>query len=603
MEGAEWNGSAVGPNKRHLSEALIKRLRLRFAPGGLLHYGQGKWYPGESLPRWALGCYWRLDGVPVWENADLIANVDWHYGYGVEHARRFAKQLARELGISSTRIRPAYEDVGYYLWKEGRLPAEVDPRNSKVKDPEERDRLRRVFEKGLDQPVGFVMPLRRQWWQSQARWTSGEWPFRGEHLMLLPGDSPLGLRLPLDSLPATFSAVANDFYPADPWTPFGPLPPRRPQSSLMVDANGEPRELPTNAQIPLVSEATDEEEFVADDQSPMPVRTALCVESRDGRLHIFMPPVERLEDYLDLVEAIERTAAALQWPVVVEGYPPPHDPRMADFKVTPDPGVIEVNIQPTSSWDEVGLGHRGTYGRRLGRLGSAREKFDLDGRHTGTGGGNHVVLGGRTPADSPFLRRPDLLKSLVAYWNNHPSLSYLFSSKFIGPTSQAPRMDEGRRDAIYEMQLAFAQIPPRDQVCPPWLVDRVFRNLLTDLTGNTHRAEFCIDKLFSPDSSSGRLGLLDCGFEMPPHHRMSMAQMLLIRALVVAFWERPYDQPLMEWGTSLHDRYLLPYPVWADFGQVIDDLIDRGIAIEQRWFEPHFRVSLSLYRARSNNAT
>lgn len=587
MEGAEWNGSAVGPNKRRLSETLIKRLRARFAPGGLLHYGQGKWYPGESLPRWALGCFWRSDGVPVWENADLIAHVDWHYGYTGDHARRFARQLAKELGISSTRIRPAYEDVGHYLWKEGRLPVDVDPRNSKLADPEERDRLRRVFERGLNEPVGYIMPLRRQWWQGQPRWTSGDWPFRGEHLMLLPGDSPIGLRLPLDSLPATFSSA--DFYPTDPWAPRSELPQRRPQSSLVVEAHRDPKELPTNAQ-PLMrsASASDEEEFITDDQSPVPVRTALCVESREGRLHIFMPPVERLEDYLDLVEAVERTAAVLHWPVVVEGYPPPHDPRLHNFKVTPDPGVIEVNIQPAKSWDELVSITEGLYAEaHVTRLGT--EKFDLDGKHTGTGGGNHVVLGGATPADSPFLRRPDVLRSLIAYWNNHPSLSYLFSSRFIGPTSQAPRVDEGRRDAIYELQLAFAQLPPRGEPCPPWLVDRVFRNLLTDLTGNTHRAEFCIDKLFSPDSSTGRLGLVELrGFEMPPHYRMSLAQMLLIRSLVLAFWERPYDERLIEWGTTLHDRYLLPYPVWNDFGQVVDDLVNQGIAIEQRWFEPHF---------------
>jgi len=599
MEGAEWTTAAVGPHKRRLSETLIKRLRERFAPGGMLHYGQGKWYPGESLPRWALGVYWRKDGVPIWENVDLIADFDHDYGLGPDAARRFARHLAKVLGVSSEFIVPAYEDVAHYLLREQQLPVNVDPTDSKLKNPEERARLAQVFQRGLGEPVGFVMPLKRQWWQSQPprrveppggngptgprrKWMSGPWPVRSDRMFLLPGDSSIGLRLPLDSLPwAPASKLPKPFAP-DPLESRPPLPePSYRQQSFVV---GEPEP----AAKPGISEQPPPVKDPREYAPEQIVRTALCIEPRQGRLHVFMPPVELLEDYLDLVAAVERTADDLQMPIVLEGYLPPNDPRIQSIKVTPDPGVIEVNTHPVADWSELVESTTSLY-EDAWQTRLSTEKFDLDGTHRGTGGGNHIVLGGATPADSPFLRRPDLLKSFVGYWVNHPSLSYLFSGRFVGPTSQAPRVDEGRKDALYELELAFSLVPKRGESAPPWLVDRLFRNLLIDLTGNTHRAEFCIDKLYSPDSSTGRLGLVEFrGFEMPPHARMSLTQQLLIRALVARFWQTPYEEPLIDWGTSLHDRFLLPHFVWKDFGEVLEELARSGIAFDRRWFAPHF---------------
>ncbi len=595
MEGAEWNSAAVGPHKRRLSEILLKRLRERFAPGGLLHYGQGKWYPGESLPRWALGCYWRKDGIPVWQDARLIADVDRDYGLGLSAAARFVEHLTTVLGVSSKFIRPAYEDIAHYVLKESRLPVNVDPRDPKLKDPEERARMARVFERGIEKPVGLVLPLQRQWWQSRARWVSGAWPTRNERLFLLPGDSPMGLRLPIDALPVVAPSQVLQVHEVDPTAALPPLPhpPHRHQSYLSSAPGAASLKGISEQELPREHDESDElpESILESDGSVTggySVRTALCVEPRDGRLHVFMPPVGALEDYLEIISAVEATADHLQMPVVVEGYLPPNDPRLNNIKVTPDPGVIEVNIHPASSWDELVKSTTTLYEEaRVTRLGT--EKFDLDGKHSGTGGGNHVVIGSSTPLDSPFLRRPDLLRSLIGYWNNHPSLSYLFSGRFIGPTSQAPRVDEGRFDAIYELQLAFDQVPPPGQYVPPWIVDRIFRNLLVDLTGNTHRAEFCIDKLYSPDSSSGRLGLLEFrGFEMPPHAQMSLTQQLLIRALVSHFWREPYQRSLTVWGTALHDRFMLPHFVWEDFSEVIGELQAAGIPIERNWFAPHF---------------
>ena len=406
----------------------------------------------------------------------------------------------------------------------------------------------------------------------------------------MPGDSPIGLRLPLDSLPYVEPAnrpVPTELDPLDKRTPLPPHPLREQQRTVPGAPEAESL-AGVDTRFAEQERATDLDRDLDPTTSPARVvRTALCVEAREGRIHVFMPPLERLEDYLDLLAALEVTAMQTKLPVVIEGYLPPRDPRIQLIQVTPDPGVIEVNVHPTQKWDELVSLISGLYeDARLTRLGT--EKFDLDGRHTGTGGGNHVVLGGATPADSPFLRRPDLLRSLLGYWNNHPSLSYLFSGTFVGPTSQAPRVDEGRQDAIYELEIAFNEIPDGGYV-PPWLVDRTFRNLLVDITGNTHRAEFCIDKLYSPDSASGRLGLVELrAFEMPPHSRMSLVQQLLIRALVVKFWEQPYRQKLVRWGTSLHDRFLLPYFVWQDLRDVMDECRQAGLPLELDWLRPQF---------------
>ena len=570
----EWNTAALGPNKRRLATDLFHRLREQYAPSALVHFGQGKWYPGEQLPRWSLNAYWRRDGEPIWHNPALYADEQKDYGVDAAKAADFLGVLAERLGVDGKYRVPAYEDRFYYLWRERRLPINVSAEDPRLADPLERERLRKVFEQGLDKVVGHILPLARQ--AKQLGWQSGSWFLRDEHCRLIPGDSAMGYRLPLDSQPWVSEADYPYITPEDPSQRFAPLPVAaqiKPQSRGVWSGS----QTSTNKR-PLLGQS-----------AAGVVRTALCAEPRGGKLYLFMPPLVRLEDYLELVAAIEATAAEMKCPVLLEGYEPPLDPRLQFFRVTPDPGVIEVNIHPAASWDELVERTEFLYEQaRECRLSS--EKFMIDGRHTGTGGGNHFVLGGATPAASPFLRRPDLLRSLISYWHNHPSLSYLFSGLFIGPTSQAPRIDEARNDALYELEIAFAQMPEAGRDCQPWLVDRLLRNLLVDVTGNTHRAEFCIDKLYSPDSASGRLGLLELrAFEMPPHAQMSLAQQLLIRALIARFWREPYQPArLVRWGTELHDRYLLPHFIEQDFADVLQELDGCGYRLHSEWFAPHF---------------
>jgi len=709
-DGAEWNTEALGPTKRLYATELVQRLRDEYGQGGFLHFGQGKWYPGEQLPRWALSIYWRADGQPCWSDPTLFADERDPHQYTSEDAKLFIKTLSGKLGLADKFIQTGYEDTWYYLWRERRLPVNVDPFDSRLDDELERIRLRRVFDQGLEHEVGFVLPIKREHGPGLAgsRWVTGPWFFRDERMYLIPGDSPMGYRLPLDSLPWVSKQDYPYHHEHDPFAPRGELPTaarlKAQYAGQDVDdataagyaahrsgggfaeggvvsvqgadleglselgADGWP--LPgagagaladasaaalagaagasgtaaglaagaagaagegadagdgaasraalrssTSASNTVSSTLSSSADWFDPEARPEQkqsahwiTRTALCVEVRDPRrangpkaeavgsptgvLYVFMPPLQRLEDYLELLVAVEATATELGMKVVLEGYGPPRDARLKLLQVTPDPGVIEVNIHPAHSWRELVQNTEFLYDAAWqSRL--STEKFLVDGRHTGTGGGNHFVLGGATPADSPFLRRPDLLASLLAYWHNHPSLSYLFSGMFIGPTSQAPRVDEARNDQLRELEIALGEIERNKAVygdsMPPWLVDRTLRNVLVDVTGNTHRSEFCIDKLYSPDSSTGRLGLLELrAFEMPPHARMSIVQQLLLRSLIARFWAQPYRAPLVRWGTELHDRFLLPSFVQMDLDDVMEEMRRAGYGFESAWFAPHF---------------
>lgn len=610
----EWNTEALGADKLRRADRLAHRLYQLWSKGAVMHHGQGKWYPGEQLPRWAISMIYRVDGQPIWRDDSKFALSEAGLNYTTEDAQLFMNTLIDVLGLSDEGLIKAYEDAWYYMWKERRLPTNVDPLKSNLSDPIERERLTRVFRQGLNHVVGYVLPLSHDGYNFR----SGKWFLRDEHCYLIPGDSPMGFRLPLDSTPWTRAVDYDGGYDPDPSQHFPAFAEyeqirrryleagdsaslvrfqSRKDDETLSDGDGAPRRRRDQ-------ERQEERLRRAPDMRRTPpapgesalgiVKTALCVEPREGILRVFVPPLHSADAYIELCAALERTSELTGLPLQIEGYPPPRDPRLTEFKITPDPGVIEVNVPPVEGWNSLVTQAEELYSAAK-HEGLTAEKFDIDGKHIGSGGGNHVVLGARSTLSSIFLRRPDVLRSLISFWHNHPALSYLFSGQFIGPTSQAPRVDEARLDAVYELELAFKQLPEGRDV-PPWLVDRVLRNLLVDVAGNTHRAEFCIDKLYSPDGSAGRLGLLEMrAFEMPPHHRMANAQQLLVRAVLAAFLERPYVEGLAKWGTTLQDRFLLPHFVRHDLTDALTYLGERGFSLDAEWFEPHYQFRFPYY--------
>ena len=569
MEAPEWNTDADGPHKRALANDLTKRLLHKVAVGGMLHHAQGKWYPGEPLPRWEIQLYWRKDGKKIWHNEKLLSSFALNPIVPEGSDLQFLEILSRYLNVTSEHIIPTYEDAFYMLWEEGNIPVDIDITKD---DSEEliRKRLAEILQQGTNKAAGYVLPLNKY----NDKWFTSEWQFRRKNLFLTPGTSPVGLRLPLSSLQSKPEYEVFPVYEPDLFKARKKLP------SFKRLVNNRYKDFCENGLD------TDKPKYF--------VRTAICSEIRDGKLYLFLPPLDAADAFLDLIAAIEATAKELNVSVILEGYNPPHDNRIDSMKITPDPGVIEVNVQPMKNWSELVENTMTLYSEaKKSRLGT--EKFMLDGKHTGTGGGNHVTLGGVTPADSPLLRKPSLLRSLLTFWQHHPGLSYLFSGAFVGATSQAPRIDEARMENLYELEIAFSQIP-KDGEVPFWLTDRLFRHLLTDLTGNTHRAEFCIDKLYSPDSSSGRLGILELrGFDMPPHPRMSLVQNLLVRTLVAWFWKRPYEHNLVRWGTELHDKFLIEHFVREDIKDIVKQLNKAGYKFKEDWFDPFFEFRFPLH--------
>jgi uncharacterized protein (DUF2126 family)/transglutaminase-like putative cysteine protease len=565
----EWNTEALGPTKWEQGLVMAHELRTRLASGACILRRFGKHYPGESLPRWALDVVARRDGTPLVRNrAPVVSRRD----APLTDARRMIDAIAERLGVDPALSQPGYEDPWHYVREESLVPVDVDPHKANLKDAEDRRRLARILDRGIATDVGYALALEPS--RKGPGWLAERWTFRRERMYLIPGDSPMGLRLPLTSIsgrpPAELEEETYD----------GPPDPRR------ADTVKKAKQASVGGKTAEAGEQGKRDEASQADEARRPlhagIRTALCVEPREGSLFVFLPPMPSAARFCELVRAIDDASAALDIPVVFEGYPPPKSWELWSFAVTPDPGVLEVNIPPTrTSREHVELMEK--VFDAAAHAGLVAEKYQVDGRPAGSGGGNHITLGGPSPLQSPFARRHDLLASFVTFTQHHPSLSFLFTGLFVGPTSQAPRVDESRHESLYELEIALAKLRERDPRAPPWLGDALLRNLLVDVSGNTHRTEICVDKLFDPVSAHGRQGLIELrAFEMPPHVRLAVAQTALVRALVAAFAREPYAPnrgKLVRWGQTLHDRFLLPTWLWRDFEDVLDYLEGAGVPL------------------------
>ncbi len=485
-DGDEWNTAALGPTKITFARRLAAELVRTHHQGALVSQFYGKQYPGEPLPRWNIIIH-DLPGRALWkEPARLLLGEPAHVHTDLTVGEA-AAALASDLGLTRY-LRPASESRP-------------------------------------DEPVrGWVLPLDHV----KGKWTSDDWGLPpGAPVHPLHGDSSLGLRLPLGSLP----------------------------------------------------EGT--------------LHRALTIEWKDGALEIFFPPLV-LTDYLKLLDRVAALAHKHDWrDLVISGYPPEKAGLLRQLILASDPGVIEVNTPPYPRWSQFAACVRKLH-RAAAAVGMRAAKLHYNGNIHGTGGGAHICFGGPTPALSPILTLHHLLPGLVRFLQNHPCLGYLFSGQYIGPSSQAPRIDESTYEAVTELEIAF---PGAARVAGnPYLFGMLFRDLLMDRTGNTHRAELSIDKMWNTFAPNGTTGIVEFrAIESTPGPEDLNLIALLLRAIIARLAVQPYTRPFVRFGHSLHDRYFLPVFLRDDLLTVLADLKRHGIPINPALFDPFLQFRLPLY--------
>ena len=562
-DGAEWNTAALGPNKRRLAIELFNRLkrstrrracRISARASGIR---ASSCRAGRSTASGAATASRSGSNPALFADETQDRGVDGRRGQRISRRRRRAARRARR-STCSPRTKTCSTTCGASA--ACRRTSIRSTRASKIRM--ERERLRSVFEQGLDNVVGHVLPIARE--VDGERWRTGPLVPARERCYLMPGDSPMGYRLPLDSQPWVTKADYPVHVRAGSDGAAAPLPRARDiRRQLRASEEREPRSAGGSAAAQVapqpIAEAGRDAVRRRVARSRARRMCARAARRRPVSLHAAdrrgsrtisswsrrsRPPREAMRDAggARRLRAAERSA-----PEQLPRHARPGRDRSQHSSGRELGRTRRAHHASLRRGAPDAAHHREVHARRPPHR--HRRRQSLRARRRDAGG--LAVPAPPRPAAQP-----------VAYWHNHPSLSYLFSGLFIGPTSQAPRVDEARNDSLYELELAFKQMPrTQGRASPPWLVDRLFRNLLIDATGNTHRAEFCIDKLFSPDGATGRLGLLELrAFEMPPHARMSLTQQLLLRALVARFWSEPYRaRGLARWGTELHDRFMLPH--------------------------------------------
>jgi uncharacterized protein (DUF2126 family) len=551
-EGPEWHTQALGGRKQALAAALIDQLCARLGLAPVVQAGQGDWFAGEPAPRWRMTAWWRADGRPVWSRGSPLTGSEREEPDTAEDAEGFSRALAEALGLPAQAVQPAWEDPMQDLWAE-RHALQYRPGSAELATPEGRAALLDQLCARRAAPAGYVLPLAAG--DAPGRWSTGPWSLRRDALYLLPGEAPLGFRLPLDALAE--SALAPEPPPADPFAPPESLPqgPHGP-----VAAGGEGQIL---------------------DHGP---RSALCVELRQGRLRVFIPPLRRTEELLHLLAAVEAVALARGLHVALEGYAPPPDARVRRLEIEPDVGCLRLalpGLQDAPAQHEL----LATVYRVAGELGLEASRLAPDGSLLPCAVGDRIDLAGPDAARSPFLRSPALLGALLRYWQAHPALSFLFAAPPVGQAASAPRVEEGRDDALYELELALARLPA-DARERPWLADRYLRQLTADVAGDPTRAEFQFDHLYHPQRAERRQGSLRLGgWEALPDARLTAIRLLLLRALVLRLAAAP-PGVAAAWGSALRDRFLLPAVLEADLRSVLDELAGAGFDVPYAAFEP-----------------